>query len=253
MKKTALLAAAAAMMMATPAAAQGYLGAEYGNTNIDFFGSDTDADKWQGEGAFGWNHGSWGGQIGGSVGNIDAGGGDVDFYDINGHLYWDGGAWKLGVMAAQTQVDDADAEDTTYGLEAMFDTSPNSNIFASYTMGESEFLTDWDVWNFDAGVNFYTSPNMRIGAFAGTGNVDGGGLDADSFSFGINGEFQPWSAPVSITLGWNSFEIEDIDLESNTFTVGARWNFGGGTLQDRNNATPFSTPTGLVSRTYGVW
>lgn len=254
MKKTALLAAAAAMMMATPAAAQGYLGLEYGNTNIDFLGSDSDADKWEGEGAFGWNSGSWGGQIGGSVGNLQFDGGDADFTNFNGHLYWDGGAWKIGGLVSVTNVDDGDeATDTTYGIETMFETSANSNIYASYTTGESEFFfTDWDVWNLDAGVNFYASPNMRFGGFVGAGNVDAGGLDADTFSFGINGEFQPWSAPVSLTAGWNSYEIEDLDLETSAFTIGARWNFGGGTLQERNNATPFTTTGGMVSRIYGV-
>lgn len=254
MKKTTLLAAAAALMMATPAAAQGYLGVEYSNDTIDFLGSDTDIDLWEGEGAFGWNSGSWGGQIGANIGTLESDGFEGDFSSFDGHLYFDGGAWKLGGLLASTQVDDGGGlEETMYGIEGMFDISPNSNIFASYTTGESEFLTDWDISNFDAGVNFYASPNMRIGGFVGAGNIDSGGLDADSFSFGVNGEFQPWTAPVSITLGWNSFEVEDLDLEASTFSVGARWNFGGGTLQERNNATPFNTPAGLLSRIYGIW
>ena len=32
-----------------------------------------------------------------------------------------------------------------------------------------------------------------------------------------------------------------------------RWNFGGGTLQERNNATPFDTNTGYANRLYGIW
>jgi len=257
MKKTALFAAAAALMAASPAAANGYLGLEYGTGSIDLGGPDSDSELWQGEGAFGFGgSGGWGGQIDGSVGNIEFdAGGDADVYTLAGHLWFGGSGWRLGGVIATANLDDGttEVEDFVYGIEGTYDFGPNTVLISSLTTGESETSgADADTWNWDAGVNFYPSPNIRIGGFFGVGNVDSG-VDADTTSFGINGEFQPWSAPVSITLGWNSFEIDDIDLNSDAFTIGARWNFGGGTVRDRDNSTPFDTNTGFASRLYGVW
>jgi hypothetical protein len=257
MRKTAFLAAAAALLTATPAMAGGYVGLGYSNTDIDFSGS-TEVDTWQGEAAVGFSGGGWGGQLGGSFGNLDFdSGGDADAWAVDGHLYWDGGAWRLGAVILHTDLDfgsggGGSLDETVYGVEAMFNTSPNSNIFASLTTGEGEFLADYDVWNLDVGGNFYASPNVRIGGYVGTGNVDFGGIDSDTFSVGVNGEFQPWAVPVSLTAGWNYHEADDISLETNSFRIGARWNFGGGTLQERNNATPFTTRGGFLDRTFGV-
>lgn len=255
MKKTALLAAAAAMMIAMPAAAQGYLGLEYGSGELEVGGGSQDVDAWQGEGAIGFGGaGSWGGQVDGSIGNVDAGGGDADFWTLAGHLWWQGASgWKLGGVVTTTQVDDGGSiEELQYGVIGSWDFTPNASIWSSYTIGEIDSGGSNDLTNWDIGANFYASPNIRIGGFVGFGTIDVGG-DLDSTSYGINGEFQPWSAPVSLTLGWNAFEIEDANVEANTFQIGARWNFGGRTLQERNAATPFETNTAYINRLYSIW
>jgi hypothetical protein len=259
-KKTALLAAAAALMTAAPAVAAtgGYLGVEYGQADAEFIG-DLEVESLQGEGAFGWHGGSWGAQVNGSFGNLsfDSSADDADSMALNGHLYFDGGGWRLGGVIAHTSLDfgsgGGSIDETVYGVEGMFDLSPNTNIFASFTTGEAEFLVDADTWNLDAGVNFYATPNIRIGGFLGTGNLDFGSGDGDVFSAGIDGEFQPWSFPISLTAAWRHFDVEDGGLEADAFQVGARWNFGGGTIQDRNNVTPFNTYGPLLDRLYGVY
>ena len=256
MKKTALLAAAAALMAASPAAANGYIGLEYGSGSIDLGGPDVDTDVWQGEFAAGFGGPGWGGQIDGSIGNVEAdSGGDADAWTLTGHLWCSGGNWRFGGVLGASQLSDGgtDIDDFIYGIEGTYDISPNAQLISSLTGGETDSGTSIDTFNWDFGANFFPSPNIRIGGFFGIGNLDGGGVDVDTSSFGINGEFQPWSAPVSITLGWNSFEIDDIDANSDVFTIGARWNFGGGTLQDRHNAAPFDTNTGFGSRLYGIW
>jgi len=58
---------------------------------------------------------------------------------------------------------------------------------------------------------------------------------------------------VSIAAGWNHFEIDDVGLEADALQIGVRWSFGGGTLQERNNATPFTTTTGLDNRFFGIY
>jgi len=251
MKKTAALFALAALAAATPAAAQGYLGLEYGNHNIDTGFGDEDFDVWQGEGAFGWGGTGWGAQVGGALGNLSAdSGGDADFWSLDGHLYWQSGAWRLGGVAAITSIDDGgNIDETAYGVEGMYSFT-NTNLSASATIGD---LEGSDLWNIDGAVNHYYSPNFRVGGLIGFGNIDGGGSDVDSMTYGLNTEFQPWSAPVSITLGWTRFSIDDADLDTDTLQIGARWNFGGGTLQDRNQRTPFDINTGYVNRFYGIY
>lgn len=257
MKKTALLAAAAALMAATPAAAEGYLGLEYGSNSIDL-GGDVDFDVWQGEGAFGFAGSGWGAQVDGSLGNLEADpGGDADFWTLGGHLWWNGGAWRLGGLVTTTQLSDdtSDIEEWAYGVEGTYDVGENAVLFSSLTTGESDSggPTSVDTFNWDAGANFYFSPNIRVGGSFGVGNIDVGPVEADTSSFGLNGEIQPWSAPVSITVGYNRFEIDDVGVDSNALTIGARWNFGGGTVRDRDNAAPFDTNTGYINRLYGVW
>lgn len=254
MKKTAALAALAAIAMATPAAAQGYVGLEYGAHTLDTGGGDQDLDVWQGEGAFGWAGTGWGAQVDGSLGNVSASSGDADFWTLNGHLFWEGGAWRLGGVVAYTSLDEGGSiEEWAYGAEGSYAVGPNTSLFASATLGTVED-SDADLWNIDAGANYYFSPNMRVGGLIGFGNIDGGGgSDVDTMTFGVNGEFQPWTAPVSITLGWNRFSIDDVDIDTDTFQIGARWNFGGGTLQDRNQRTPFDTNTGYLNRFYGIY
>jgi len=248
MKKTALFAAVAALMTATPAAAGGYVGLVYGSTDAD----GADIDTWQVEGAVGHNAGGWGFQVDGSIGNSESNTGDADHYQFGGHLYWGGDGWRFGGVIVSANVDDSglEVEEFSYGVEGTYDFGPNTVFLASATFGEVDFLADIDTWNVDAGLNFYTASNFRFGVGIGFGNLDGGGgADADTFSAGINAEWAPFAAPVSFTLGWNTFDDDDAILgSSDTISVGARWNFGGGSLRDRDNATPFDARTAFYSR-----
>ena len=250
MKKTALLAAVAAFSAAAPAAAQGYLGLEYSSSDN---GSDK-YDVWQGEGAFGFGGDNWGSQINASVGQL-GGDSEADIWTLGGHLWWQGDGWRLGAVAATTRLDFSGTKnyETQYGVEGTWDVTPNAVLFSSYTIGDittggSADATDWDL-----GVNFYAGDNLRIGGVVGFGSFDfgGPGNDFDTTSLGINGEFQPWTAPVSVTLALNRYELQSDNVDA--FRIGARWNFGGGTLRERDNATPFDTHTGLIDRSYGIW
>jgi hypothetical protein len=253
MKKIGLLAAAAAMMVATPAASEGYVGARYQSGSVDS-GVDVDVTGWQGEGAFGWNSGSWGGQVGGAIGNVEPDGGtDADYTRFDAHLNWSGGGgFRIGGVVASTSIDDADLDEWVYGLEGAIDNA-NSRFWGSATLGTIDAGgSDYDTWNADAGVDFFANPNFRIGGNIGIGSVDD--ADLDSFSAGINAEIQPWSAPVSIYGGWQltNFDGGGTDIDANYFSIGARWNFGGGSVQDRSNAIPFRTNTQYAGRLFDV-
>jgi len=256
MKKIGLLAAAAAVAVAgLPATANagGYVGLTYDSTDV----SSSDVDTWQGEAAFGHAAGGWGFQVDGSFGNTDAGSGsDFDHYGLAGHLYWQGGSWRVGGVIAATNLDaggGSDVDEIVYGAEGTFDFGPSTVFGWSGTFGEVDSGgSDIDSWNLDASLNHYFSPNFRIGGTLGTGNLEASGSDVDTFTAGIGGEFQLSSLPLSFTAGYSHFEVDSSGLDSDSFTIGARWNFGGGTLQERDDATPFDTRTALFGRLFDI-
>lgn len=250
MKKTALFAAAAALFAATPAAAQvgGHVGLGYTTTE-----SSTDEESaWQLEGALGGASGSIGYQVDAGIGSIDFGTGDADSLTLAGHLYLNGGNWRLGGVIATANLDAAiEIEELVYGVEGTLNLGPNVVALASYTVGEVDTIVDVDTWNADFGLRFYVSDNLSISGALGFGNLDAGGTDSDTTSLGIRGEWQPWTAPVSLSLGYERFEVDGAFDEYDTLSFGVRWNFGG-TLRERDNATPFETRTGLYQRIYGL-
>lgn len=252
MNKLTLLAAAAALMTATPAAAQGYLGVVYQDGEEEAFGNDIDVEAWKGEGAFGWNGGSWGAQLNGNFGNFESEfGADSDFWSLDGHLYWQGGGWRLGGFLATWEIEDSD--ENTYGIEGMYDFNEQLNVYASYGEGESNVITDLDTSFFEVGGNFYFTPNVRVGANLGRGEIESSGGSSDLESYGIDAEFMPWSAPVSITLAYDDLSVDPEGFGSQIFQVGVRWNFGGGTLRERDNATPFRQVTHWGARLIGTY
>lgn len=252
MKKTALLAAAAALFMATPAMAQsgGSVGLNYGTTETE---SD-DFDTLQVDAAFGGASGAWGYQIDGGVGSTEADSDDISHFTLGGHVYWTGGNWRLGGVVAFTSVDDDSdsVDETAYGVEGSWNLGPNAVVLGSYTVGETEFLVDVDTSNADLGLNYYFTDNFRVGGNIGSGNLDFGSGDVDTSTFGLNAEWQPWTTPVSFRIGYDTYEVDDFLISDfETLTVGARWNWGG-SLRERDNATPFNTRTGLYQRVYGI-
>lgn len=242
MKKTALLAAAAALFAATPALAQsgGHIGGSFTQT-------EDETETWQVDGAFGGASGSIGYQIDAGLGQIE---GDANTQAIAGHLYWNGGGWRVGGVVAFTNFDD-EVDETSYGIEGSFDAGANAVFVGSYTVGETFVGQDADTWNADIGLNYYFTDNLRVGGTIGTGNLEATGADADTSTFGLNAEWQPWTTPVSFTFGWQSFEIDVSDEAVDSFSIGARWNFGG-TLRERDNATPFDTDTAYYQRLFAV-
>jgi hypothetical protein len=244
MKKTALLAAVAALFAATPAFAQsgGSIGLNY--TNIE-----DEADGYQLDGAFGSASGSFGFQIDGGFGNIED---EVDTQTIAGHAYWNGGGWRIGGVYAYTNLDtgSGSASETAYGIEGTRDLGTQAVVLASYTIGEIELSGDVETSWFDIGLNYYFTENFRVGASYGFGHLEEGGDEADTGNLRLNAEWQPWTTPVSFTLGYNSFDSDDLG-DTDSWSIGARWNFGG-SLRQRDNATPFDTRTGLYQRVYDI-
>lgn len=253
MRKTFLFATVAGSLLSVPAMAAGYVGAAYDRTSAHSV-TTTEADTWQGEGAFGFAGGHWGAQVDAAAGSSS----DFDFWTLSGHAFWVGTGWRLGGVVATSQLDvgaGVNIDETTYGVEGSYDFGPNTVGLASATFGSDDIppIGGFDTWNADVGLNHYIGTNARIGGSIGIGNLDGPTITGDTFSIGVKGEWQPWAAPVSITAGYSHFNADlTPSLDSDSFSIGLRWSFGGGTLRDRDNATPFDAQTGLYQRIFDL-
>ena len=105
-----------------------------------------------------------------------------------------------------------------------------------------------DTWKVDAGIRYYITPNARVDATIGVGRRWNTTWESDLTYFSVKGEFQPWSAPVSVTVGYTRAEelneAASPTFEQDTLSIGLRWSFGGETIRDRDNSTPFDTRSG---------
>lgn len=260
MKKLVWLATAAGALLATPAmAAGGHVGVGYNSTNA---GTSADIDTWQAEGAYGANSGALGFQFDGSFGEGEFGPLGIDHWRGVGHVFWDGGDWRLGGVLGVTSVNldlvvvDVDLEETMFGVEGTYDLGDRAVIGASYTMGQVEYLGTGierpDAWNLDASLSYYVTENFRLRGALGIGHLDFGIPEdnADTTTYGLSAEWQPFSAPVSLQAGWSEFE-SDVDGDVSSLSLTVRWNFGG-SLRERDNVTPFQTSTPLYQRIYGI-
>ena len=84
-----------------------------------------------------------------------------------------------------------------------------------------------------AGGRYFFSDRLRLDGGLGYLSGDFGGAEAEGWTGGLGGEVQ-FEGPVSIFGGLNRTDVEDFDLTVDTVSLGVRYNFGGGTLRDRD-------------------
>ncbi len=228
--RTWIIGAAALLAVAVPsvAAAQtGYVGAVYSNTDFDY-GDDVDA--WGAEGAVAFA-GS------GSISfEVDAAVTDSDYdtaYGLTGHLLSRNDNYLLGGFVGLT---DSDEADTTWyaGVEgALYYT--DWTLAGTVAYGNNDDFGS-DGWGVNAEARYFVNDNFRLNANVGWANIDYEGFGDDTaLTYGLGGEFQFAAAPVSIGLGWNHLEFDEVDTEADTLSVGVRYNWGG-TLRDRDRS-----------------
>lgn len=232
--KKYLLGAAAALAFVVP----GVAAAQSGHVDLGYTSTDTDAgdiDTWTLGGAYAsGGQGSLGWQIDGVIGNheYDAGG-DVDTYNLGGHLFTRNDSHLIGgfVNFGNADFGAGDYDYWTVGAEgAIYLQRTTFNGVLSYS--DSEDL-DNTVTALDLGVTHFISDNFSVGAGAGFGEFDAG---SDFNSFGINAEYGFGSMPISVFGGWTTTDFDG--FEADALTIGARYSFGGSLFdRDRNGAS----------------
>lgn len=236
MKKVLFAAtAAAAMIAAAPALAEpgaGYVGAYW--TNLDADGG-SDVDGWGIDGAIAMNSG-------GPVGVILDGSytmyedTSTDIGVVTAHLVRRGDSWTFGGFAGL-----ADSGDTTVWIAGGEAAKRMEMVTIAGALGyaDSPDLTGAEGWGANGELRFFATDNLRFDVGAEYWDLDVSGVT----NFGVGAEWKMDSHPISLYASWDQTDIEDIDFEFTTLTVGLRFAFGG-SLRDRDATGATFGPSG---------
>jgi len=94
-----------------------------------------------------------------------------------------------------------------------------------------------EAWNVGVDGAYYPMDNLRLNATVGFGDFDAPGAHIDAWTYIAGAEYQFASTPYSVFANYELTEIEDINLDIETFKIGFRYNFGGSLqAQDRSGA-----------------
>ncbi len=219
-----IIGAAAIVALAVPgvAAAQtGYVGAQFGNIEND--ADDTDFYGVEGAVAFAGS-GSIVFEVNANYNDIDEG---DEGYGLVGHVYGRNDDHLFGAFVGIGGSDDS--ETYVVGLEA-------NKYFANWTLAGALAYgnnDDADVDGFGVNVEgrFFINDNFRLDGSIGWANLENDVDDEDAFAYGVGGEYQFASVPISVTAAYNTVDFDGGDVD--TWSIGLRYNWGG-TLRDRD-------------------
>ena len=93
------------------------------------------------------------------------------------------------------------------------------------------------------GATWFVTDNFSVGAGYRDLDVDGIGTSTTSLAL----EWQPGSGPFSFTAGYRTSEFEAAVPDVDTWELGLRWNFGSGSLIERNRSGAGLSGVGTVS------
>jgi hypothetical protein len=228
MKKVAFISAAlAALVSAGAAQAQsGHVDLSYQNTDIG--SGDLDSTALSGAFLLGEHV-----QLNGRYATLDGGGGDVDYWGIDGFLFNRGEGGAYGGYVGYDALDGGPSIDewSIGGFGQLY----AGNTTWTGQLGYADTEGDVRVIHLDGEARHFVNENFSIQGNLGYGDIEasGGGGD-DYWSGGIGAEMQFTGAPISINGGWQRIDFDG--GESDQIGIGARWNFGGGSLMNRNRS-----------------
>ncbi len=247
MNKNLFAAAAVVAFLGSAVAANaqtiGHIGANYGRTDVDAAGLDADIDSWQVEGAVRFDAGSLGAQIDGAISDAED---SQTTFGVTGHLNTKAGSGLVGGFAGVETSDDV----TFWGLgvEGQVALAPTTTLYGQAGYGTSDDLGDADFWAVRGEVRHFVTDNFRLQGSLGYNRIDVRGGDADAWNAGVEAEYQFKDTPFSVVAGYDHFDVNDFDINADTFRVGVRYTFGG-TLKDRNDS---GASLGSVSKLFGA-
>lgn len=232
-----LLIGVAALLAVAPgiASANGYVGLGY-STNDE---TDTDTTSITGAALLSPNI-----QVDGGYASLE---GDVDAWNVGGHLFTRNDAHLIGVYVGYNTFDnggDSIDEWIVAGQGQMY--FDRTTLSGDVSYASSEFITDIDQWAVDAEVRHFVTDNFSIQGNVGYANADGDGGSIDGTTYGVGAEWQLSTVPISIHGGWQQIDVDGNNASS--LGVGVRWNWGGTLLERNRSGAGLGAPNGFFER-----
>lgn len=244
----ATVAAAGLLAMAGAAQAQvvGHVGANYGRVELDAGAlGEGDLDAFQGEGAVSFDLGALRAQIDGLVTVVDGQGDDATLVSGTAHLNGKADKALFGGFAGVTNSDGVTL--WAVGPEAQIDLGESTVLYGQGAYGQVDDLGDVDFWAGRVELRQFFSDNFKVQGSLGYTSADFGPASVDMWNAGLDAEYQFAGTPWSVIGGYEHAELDDADLQTDTFRIGVRYTFGG-TLRDQDRA---GASLGSVANLFG--
>jgi|GEM_PF-728903 len=245
MNRPWLLGIASLLAFALPgvsSAQSGYVGVNYDTGTLHLFGSHADYDGWSGDGAAQFDlGGGWGTQVDlGYVDNSFSGSSShLTDWDVDGHLYHRDANWQWGGGLAYSSVHGYGSSDintwTGAGEGRWF--LPNASLGASLSYSHVDASgSSAHSWRLGGDGRIFITDNFLVRGDLSYETLSASGSSIHAWNGGVGAEWQFSSLPISLTANYNrnDFSIPGSHAIVDAFTIGARWNFGGGTLHQRD-------------------
>jgi hypothetical protein len=231
------LGGVAALLLASPAMAQPYgsVGANY--THGQFDPGSVDANGWAVDGSAGFElTPSFGAAVNAGVGDNDLPGSD-SAWEAGGQVFYKTQNALLG--GSLGYIDTSGPSSWSYGAVGQLNFVGFTAAAAVTKLNVDNGATGFDdAWGIDGQAKIFATDNLRLSGNVGYGDYNGvtSAFDNSEWTFGVGAEWQLASLPLSVSGDYAHVDFDKGNASSDVFKIGARWNFGGGTLRDRNDS-----------------
>lgn len=237
--KTYLLGAAAAFAMAAPGVAHadttGHVGLSYNSLDVDLDSNMNDYLLLNGAVATDLGNG-WNLQFDAQSANMNHSSHNDSMTAATVHAFGRDGGWAWGGFAGFTG---GEIDGIYVGAEAAW--YVDRFTFAGNVLyGFDRQQSGTNFTSADLTGDYYFTDNFSVGAEVDwySWNFDGTSADNDGTTYGVNAEYQFANSPFSVFGGyhWADTTVFDTDNNVSSFTLGFRYNFGTGSLIERDHS-----------------
>lgn len=166
-------------------------------------------------------------QLGGRYASIDVSDDAASYFDIEGFLFSRSDTGSYGGFLSYDNIDGDASEWSLGGFLQAYSTNMNWTAQLAYADTEGDIQNI----NLDGEGRYFFSDNFSVQANLGYGNFQGDG-SGHYVSGGLGAEIGFEGSPISLYGAWEHYDFDNGDLD--TFGIGARWSFGGGTVKERS-------------------
>jgi hypothetical protein len=175
-------------------------------------------------------------------------------WDVGGHVHMRNSSWLIGGYVGYQTIDGAStAHEYTYAVESQFYID-RSTISATFSYSDDDSPAGAELTVLDGQYKFFATDNLSLTGGLGWGQGELNSFAVDYWDANLGVEYQFNGTPISLFAGYRhgDFGSDVGEIETDAFGAGVRWNFGGGTLLERNRSgASLARPLNALERVFG--